>query len=260
MDNPDPNGSKVVPRPLRVMTYNIHRAIGVDRRFRPQRIVSVIEHHDPDIVLLQEVDDDARRSGRFDLGREMAEALEYPHHSVGHNVSLRWRPGRYGNAILSRFELEDCINFDLTIGRRKGRGCQIARIPIEGADEPLHVLNLHLGLSARERRMQVDRLLESDEFQSIPVGAPVILGGDFNDWRGRLPELMKEGGFERLTPNGSGPDALLTYPSFSPRGALDALYRRGPLECHDVARSELKVCRVASDHLPLIGDLAVSGD
>ena len=44
---------------LRVLTYNIHRAIGVDRRFRPERIVKILAHHDADVILLQEVDEGA---------------------------------------------------------------------------------------------------------------------------------------------------------------------------------------------------------
>ncbi|MGE3181508.1 MAG: endonuclease/exonuclease/phosphatase family protein, partial [Phycisphaerae bacterium] len=41
---------------LKLLTYNIHKAIGVDRQFSPERIVEIIEHYDPDICLLQEVD------------------------------------------------------------------------------------------------------------------------------------------------------------------------------------------------------------
>ena len=85
---------------LRIMTYNIHRAIGVDRRFRPERIVRIAEHHAPDVLLLQEVDEGVPRSRERDLGRDLAEALGFPYFVVGHNVSLR--KGRYGNATLSR--------------------------------------------------------------------------------------------------------------------------------------------------------------
>src|SRR4029077_13047681 len=51
---------------IRIVTYNIHRAIGVDRRFRPERVVAVLHHYDPDVVLLQEVDDGAPRSRELD--------------------------------------------------------------------------------------------------------------------------------------------------------------------------------------------------
>ena len=84
---------------LRLVSYNIHRAIGVDRRFRPDRIVKILIHHNADIVLLQEVDDGAPRSREIDMAKELAVSAGYEHYAVGHNVTLR--RGRYGNAILS---------------------------------------------------------------------------------------------------------------------------------------------------------------
>ena len=88
---------------LRALTYNIHRAIGVDRRFRPDRIREILAHYDADVVLLQEVDDGAPRSREMDLARDLAGILDYPHYAVGHNVRLR--RGRYGNATLSRYPI-----------------------------------------------------------------------------------------------------------------------------------------------------------
>ena len=114
---------------LRVVSYNIHRAIGVDRLFRPERIVEILAHHAGDVVLLQEVDEGAPRSREMDLALELADALGYPHYAVGHNVSLR--RGRYGNATLSRYPIARERNIDLTIGRRKRRGCQHTTIRAE---------------------------------------------------------------------------------------------------------------------------------
>ena len=113
---------------LKVLTYNIHRAIGVDRRFRPKRIVEIIAHHDADLVLLQEVDEGAPRSRELDLARELGRESGYPHVAAGYNVSLR--KGRYGNALLSRWPLTIHRNIDLTIGDRKRRGCLHARVRI----------------------------------------------------------------------------------------------------------------------------------
>ena len=48
---------------FRLLTYNIHKGIGgIDRRYRPERVVEAIAHCQPDIVLLQEVDDGVPRS------------------------------------------------------------------------------------------------------------------------------------------------------------------------------------------------------
>ena len=129
---PPPSGSRSLEGLMRfrVLTYNIHRAIGVDRRFRPERIIRILESHDADIVLLQEVDDGAPRSRELDLARELATALGYAHLAVGHNVTLR--KGRYGNATLSRHPILRERNIDLTIGRWKRRGCQHTAIALEG--------------------------------------------------------------------------------------------------------------------------------
>ena len=88
---------------LRVLSYNIHRAIGVDRRFRPERVAEIIEYYNPDVAMLQEVDEGAPRSRELDLARELARALGFEHYAIGHNVRLR--KGRYGNATLSRWPI-----------------------------------------------------------------------------------------------------------------------------------------------------------
>jgi len=242
---------------LRTMTYNIHRAIGVDRRFRPERIASIIEHHDPDVLLLQEVDEGAPRSRETDLARELAQAGGYPYFVVGHNVSLR--KGRYGNATLSRYPILRERNIDLTVDSRKRRGCQHATIQIEKIEGYRHrvdVFNLHLGLSARERTRQVGMLVRSSEFATLGEREACFIGGDFNDWRSLLHPIFTEIlGFGCATQRRHSYDgALRTYPSFSPSGGLDRIYFRGPLRLLTARTCRLRASRVASDHLPVIAD------
>jgi endonuclease/exonuclease/phosphatase family metal-dependent hydrolase len=245
---------------FRVLSYNIHRAIGVDRRFRPERVVIIIENHDPDLVLLQEVDEGAPRSRRMDLARELARALDYPHLAVGHNVTLR--RGRYGNATLSRHPILHARNIDLTVGNWKRRGCQHTAIALESTGSHRHrleVFNLHLGLSARERERQVGLLVRSSEFKVLPEDAPCLVAGDFNDWRSRLqPIFTGLLAFRSATERGwTGERGIPTYPSFFPRGALDRIYYRGPLRLLSARRCRLQVSRVASDHLPIVADFEV---
>jgi endonuclease/exonuclease/phosphatase family metal-dependent hydrolase len=239
------------------MSYNIHRAIGVDRRFRPDRIARIVKHHEPDVVLLQEVDDGAPRSRERDLARDLAGALGYAHYAVGHNVRLR--RGRYGNATLSRYPIVRERNIDLTIGARKRRGCQHASIDVEsrlGVKHALEVFNLHLGLSASERARQVGQLYRSGEFTGMEVGDRCVIGGDFNDWRSLLhPIFVEILGFRCATQHRYGYNgAMRTYPSFSPRGGLDKIYYRGPVRLLSARRCRLGVSKVASDHLPVIID------
>lgn len=250
------------PIRFRVMTYNTHRAIGVDRRFRPERLVEIIASHDPDLVLLQEVDDGAPRSHGMDLARVLAGALRYPFVAVGHNVALR--KGRYGNATLSRFPILRERNIDLTIGRSKRRGCQHTEISLAGPAGRRHlvdVFNVHLGLSSRQRDLQVALLARSRELASLPPEAACLLGGDFNDWRSQLkPYLTEELRFRSATERfpGSGRTAsIATFPSFFPQAPLDRLYFRGPVSLLSVKRCRLRISRIASDHLPVIADFEV---
>lgn len=240
---------------LRVLTYNIHRAIGVDRRFRPERIIEILRHHDADVVLLQEVDEGAPRSRELDLAKELAASSGYPHFAVGHNVSLR--KGRYGNATLSRFPILRERNIDLSIAESWiRRGCQHTSVLVEEGRPPLEVFNLHLGLSARERQKQVDLLARSHELSRVDDSTAVLVGGDFNDWRSLLWPVFTDGlGFRSATDNRVGRRRpLATYPSFSPQGPLDRIYFRGPLRLAGIHRCRLQVARVASDHLPVMAE------
>jgi len=246
---------------LRIVTYNIHRAIGVDRLFRPDRIVEIVEHHQPDIVLMQEVDEGAPRSRELDLARELAVKLGFPHYAVGHNVSLR--KGRYGNATLSRYPILRERNIDLTIERRKRRGCQHTTIRIQkaaGHRHDLEVFNLHLGLSARERSRQIGLLARSGEFSNLDPGLACLVGGDFNDWRSLLHPIFTEIlDFRCATQRDYGYNgAIRTYPSFSPTGGLDKLYFRGPLRMISARSCRLRISRVASDHLPIVAEFDIN--
>lgn len=243
---------------LKVITYNIHRAIGVDRRFRPQRVVDILRHYEADVVLLQEVDEGAPRSRELNLAKELAEAAGYPHFALGHNVSLK--KGRYGNATLSRFPILRERNIDLSVAESWiRRGCQHTTLDLNGVGRRLEVFNLHLGLSARERNKQLDLLVRSHEFSSVQGDTPVLVGGDFNDWRSLLMPAFTNGmGFGCATERKRGPYRCIpTYPSFSPQGGLDRIYHRGALDLVSVHSCRLQVARVASDHLPVVAEFQV---
>lgn len=246
---------------LRILTYNIHRAIGFDRRFKPERISEILNYHDADIILLQEVDEGAPRSQELKLVRHFAEDLDYPHYAMGHNVTLR--KGKYGNATLSRFPIIKERNIDLTVGSRKRRGCLHTTIQVANSTDvkQLEVFNLHLGLSARERQKQAGILSRSDEFTLLETDQACLIGGDFNDWRSLLRAFYIEGfGFKCATDREyqNSVRAIKTYPSFSPRGALDRIYFRGGIRLLSVQRCRLKTSKIASDHLPVIAEFELT--
>ncbi len=241
---------------LRVVTYNIHRCIGIDRRFRLERIVEILAHYAPDVALLQEVDQGAPRSRELDLAEALAEALGLPRIAFGLNVDLK--RGRYGNAILSRFPIVAARNIDLTMHDSWiRRGCQHATLDLPDGRR-LEVFNLHLGLSARERTRQVAELSRAAEFRQALNGHPTLVGGDFNDWRSLLlPTFTERLGFRCATERTRGRRKVIpTYPSFSPQGGLDRIYYRG-VTLHSVQTSRLRLARLASDHLPVIADFSL---
>ena len=246
---------------VRILSYNIHRAIGLDRRFRPQRVLDVLSHHDADVVLLQEVDDGAPRSRELDLARLISERLDYRHYAVGHNVTLR--KGRYGNATLSRYPILRERNIDLTIGARKRRGCQhtTIRLSRNGARAPeVEVFNVHLGLSSRERARQIGLLAHSREFAGLDPTRACVVGGDFHDWTLRLDPIFTEILDFRCATRRDSPYncTFRTYPSFSPTTGLDRIYFRGPLRRLAARTCRLGVSRLASDHLPVIVEFEVA--
>ncbi len=244
---------------FRLLTYNIHKAIGVDRRFDPERIARILKRYGADVVLLQEVDRGAPRSQHLDLASWLARALRYQYRAAGMNVSLK--KGRYGNATLSRFPIGRQHNIDLTIRWRKRRGAQHTRlhIPFDSQTLRLDVFNVHLGLSATERVEQLRRLLSSSDIAGLAPDAPVIIAGDMNDWRGVLKRrCFAPAGFACATNRRAGSRwSIKSFPSYAPTGGLDKVFYRGRLRPIRAYRSRLKLARVASDHLPVIVEFEI---
>lgn len=241
---------------IRALSYNVHKCIGgLDRRYRPERIVTTIAHYEPDLVLLQEVDAEAARS-RHDRQAEMlSEMLDLRHHAFFTNVRVRGGGG-YGNAVLSRFPITTTENIDITIPPKKRRSVLHTRVRVRLEDgrhtRTLHVFNLHLGLSGFERKRQLRQFLDGHPFAGVHAQSPVLIAGDFNDVWGTLgPSLLRPAGFE------TAGAPLATFPAYAPMRALDAVYVRGQLSIRQVFRSRLELAREASDHLPLVVDLEI---
>jgi len=235
----------------------MHRAIGVDRRFKPDRIVQILEHHEADVVLLQEVDVGVPRSRRLDLAKEVARSAEYPYYETGLNVKLH--EGMYGNATLSKHPILKSHNIDLTVGPRKARGCLHTTIQLKdgnGSIQNVDLFNLHLGLAAQERVRQVGILIQSPEYTSLAPDYPCLIAGDFNDWRTLLGPIFTDVlNFNCATNHSKGyHNPYLTYPSFSPTGGLDKIFYRGPLQLQKRRRCWMKITKMASDHLPVIAE------
>lgn len=239
---------------FQLITYNIHKGIGgVDRRYRPERIIETLQHYRPDLLLLQEVDEGVPRSRHHRQVDLLGDALELPHRAFQANVRLR--TGAYGNAILSRFPLTDVEHLDLTIPLKKRRRALVAHCRIHGHDGHSHTLlivNSHLGLAGFERNIQIRRILESEVLRRVHHQTGVIIAGDMNDvWHGQGRRLFVPAGFHAA----HGP--IRTFPAAMPLRALDRIYFRGSLRLHGAHASHTAVARRASDHLPLIAEFEI---
>lgn len=233
---------------MRILTYNIHKGIGArDRRYRFGRILAVIEAENPDIVCLQEVDRNVRRSRYHDQPKLLADYFGSQERIYQMNVRLK--EGGYGNLLLSRWPLRSHHQISLRHEDRKPRGAQLA--VIETPEGLLHVVNWHLGLAERERRWQVAHLLSHSLFRAGEA-LPTIVIGDFNDWRNRLAAVAFEpGGFHHVTAPVS---RFRTFPSYLAMGSLDKAFVRGRLMIRHVRVVRSKLAKAASDHLPLVID------
>jgi len=246
------------PGRFRLITWNIHKGIGgLDRRYDISRIVHALQQCHPDVVHLQEVDDDAARSHHHRQVDVLAEALHLPHRAYQANVKLRSGRGAYGNAIVSRYPLHPTRDLDLTLRFKKRRGAQIltAAIPArKNLTLPVALVNLHLGLIEFEQKIQLRRLFACDEVKCIAPALPLIIAGDMNDVLGRLGRhLLLPAGFHAAS------DGKKTFPAFLPMRALDQIFFRGSIKLHHCFVSRSEMARQASDHLPLVADFEFTG-
>lgn len=225
---------------IRIATYNVHRAVGVDGRTNPARIARVVKDLNADVVALQEV---GFRPGEPDHLLELLQ--DATSMRVVEGVTLRDERGHYGNALLSRLALREVRRLDLTVGRREPRGAIVVEIDAEG---PMRLIATHLGLRPFERRQQVRRLLRELDACHAPVK---ILLGDLNEWFlwGRPIRWLKRV-FGETAP-------LPTFPATRPVFALDRLWVAPASALAGLSVHDTPLARVASDHLPLVGEISV---
>jgi endonuclease/exonuclease/phosphatase family metal-dependent hydrolase len=236
---------------LRVVTYNIHKCRGLDRRISPARIISILQELDADILCLQEVVN-VPGTHLYDQAGEIERALPDYIHRFGANRPLHG--GTYGNLTLSRLPIRSWRNHDLT-SRREERG--VLQTDIELGPLLLHVFNVHLGTGFNERRRQARILLGDKILASPELTAPRLVVGDLNEWtRGLTTHLLRET-FHTFSPRHTLRFPA-TFPGLLPLVTLDHCYYEAPLELIESHLVRTPTALVASDHLPLIADFTIS--
>lgn len=259
------------PTRLRIATYNIHKGVSAfGRRSRVAELRMALHRIDADLIFLQEVQDRnenlARRlqapsqSGQLDV----LSSSGYEHRAYG--VNAIYPHGNHGNAILSRLPIEHFANHDISDHMLEQRGMlhALARLPGGGA---IHLICAHFGLAKRSRQRQAEWVARFIE-REIPAHAPLILGGDFNDWqRGVDAQLRARLGMQdafdavesrawidRLLGWRSSVRVARTFPSLVPVLTLDRLYLRG-FTVRNARVPRGRAWARCSDHVPLIADV-----
>lgn len=237
---------------LRVVTYNVHKCRGLDRRVRPARIVEVLREIDADIIALQEVLSLQGGLRDKDQARFISEELEMSCALGGTRIH---KGAMYGNVVLSRLPLVETRNYDITVRGREERGCMRADISANGSGL-LHVFNVHLGTAFVERRHQGRKLVNEAILNNDELSGARIMLGDFNEWtRGLTTKL--------LTSHLTSADIRThlkrsrTYPWVLPLMHLDHIYFDNSLDLERMTLHKSRVALVASDHLPLVADFRI---
>jgi endonuclease/exonuclease/phosphatase family metal-dependent hydrolase len=245
---------------MRLLSYNIHKGIGGhDRLYRLERVIQVIEHLRPDLICLQEVAHQTRRSRYHDQTALLVKHFARDRGAVPffhlYQLNVHWQVGGYGNLLLSRWPFQSKHHITLTMGQHKARGAQLA---VVGTPEgPLHLVHWHLGLKEQERHWQVRHLLAHHHFRES-AHLPTILVGDCNDWRNTLARnAFSKHDFDHIT---SPPSHFRSFPAFLAMMSLDKAFCRGGVVVRRAHVVRTKLTRRASDHLPLVIDFHLNGE
>ncbi|MGE5391845.1 MAG: endonuclease/exonuclease/phosphatase family protein [Deltaproteobacteria bacterium] len=226
---------------IRVVTYNIQHGCDLAGSLDLNRCLRELADLKPDIVALQEIDRHRWSTRLQDQVRFMAGkmGMRYAYGAV-----RNYRPGSYGNAILSRFPIQYTANHIMTPDTDR-RCCLEAGILV--GKTAVKVLAVHLGLKSADRVQQVQTTI-------IPlvqgVEQPYILAGDFNASAGYREILIVKDNMEDSFAVNSGKEQN-TFPSDRPTIRIDYIF---------TANCQAGDCRIispacASDHLPVLADI-----
>ena len=223
--------ASAAPVRFTVATYNIHKGFSqLARRIVIHELRERLRGLAADILFLQEVlhthERHATRYREWPTRPQHEFIADAFWHEVAYGRNAVYPHGHHGNAVLSRFPMLAQQNLDISAHLFESRGllhCEVAL----GEDLPrLHCINVHLGLFERGRQWQIQALIERIE-SAVPRGAPLIIAGDFNDWRSKgdraltdALELVEVFGAVRGRP-------ARTFPSVLPLFRLDRIYARG---------------------------------
>jgi endonuclease/exonuclease/phosphatase family metal-dependent hydrolase len=239
---------------VRVMTVNVHKGYtALRRRFMLQEPRDAVRAVGTDLVFLQEVSGATPRAARNGVARAHYEYLAdqiWVDHAYGRNAVVGGL--EHGNALLSRFPIIGFTNHDVSVPGDECRGMLHCVMQLDGVELPLHGVCVHLGLRESHRRVQLARLRALLE-GAVPADAPLVVAGDFNDWRGRADDLLQECGLVEVFRLANGAHAR-SFPARWPLLRLDRIYVRQVSAAHPLPLPR-RPWATLSDHAPLAAEI-----
>lgn len=245
---------------LHVATYNIHKGFSpFNRRIAIRELRDRLRSIGADIIFLQEVvGQHERHATRFHDWPDEPQ-YEYLAESVwgefAYGRNAVYDHGHHGNAILSRFPIVSAENLDVSSNRFESRGLLHCEINVPTLRATVHCLCVHFALVERGRRRQIGQLIDRI-VELVPEDEPVIVAGDFNDWRNRAGHrLATELGLVEVFRDHRDRPAR-SFPSRLPLFRLDRIYVRGFSVYHAEVHHGHVWSRI-SDHALLTARLAL---
>jgi len=244
----------------RILTYNVHRCVGTDRKLNVARVADVIATYEPDIVALQELDVGRMRTGMVDQAHEIAQRLEMSFHF---HPAMAVEEELYGDAILTLYPERKVQAAPLPLygpmgGMLEPRGALWIAVDIAGVE--VQIINTHLGLVPREQQIQAVAIAGPGWVEHPACKDPVILLGDFNATAASMvyKSLTRRLKDARLLAPGPAVSTS-TFPSRMPVLRIDHVLVSEGVTITGISAPFNAATRKASDHLPLIVDFEVSG-
>lgn len=236
---------------LKIMTVNVHKGFGIfNRRFMLPELRDAVNSLSADLVFLQEVvganELHAKRHRNWPTVPHYEYLADTLWQQFAYGRNAVYPEGEHGNALLSKFPIVRYDNRDISIHGTEARGLLHCELAVPGASE-VHAICVHLGLKESHRQRQLALLCELVE--SLPENAPIIVAGDFNDWRHRAQAPLAQCGLQEVFVQHHGAPAR-SFPARWPWLRLDRIYLR-----HARGSAPQVVSRKPwphlSDHLPL---------
>lgn len=220
---------------IRIMCYNIRNAVGLDNKQDYDRIASIINHIQPDIVAIQELDSVTLRNGGINTLQLLGQKA-WMHPTFGSAIS--YQGGKYGVGILSREKPLHSWNVPLP-GREEERTLLFT----EFADYVLACT--HFSLTPKDQLLSIPIIIQA----SLKITKPLFLAGDMNS----SPESDTQKEIRRhFKPLNNQRKA--TYPANNPTNLIDYIYTR--IGNHYTLLQQCVLDEpIASDHAPFFVDV-----